>query len=153
MKILFVCLGNICRSPLAEGIMLHKVKEQNLSIIIDSAGTSSWHSGEPPDRRAIETAAFHGVDISKLVARPFHPKDFERFDKIFVMDEMNFRDVIVHARSEDEKRKVQLFLEAAGGYFFNSVPDPYYGGPAGFEKVFLMLEEGCQKILNQINRP
>ena len=153
MKILFVCLGNICRSPLAEGILWQMIKERKLNIAVDSAGTSSWHAGEHPDRRAIETAALHGLDISKLTARPFTDKDFERFDKIYVMDEMNFHDVIAHARTEEDRKKVQLFLEAAGGYFFNTVPDPYYGGAEGFEKVYSMLEDSCRKILDKIQQP
>jgi protein-tyrosine phosphatase len=151
MKILFVCLGNICRSPMAEGIMAKMVKEQKLNITVDSAGTSSWHAGEHPDKRAIETAAFHGVDISNLVARPFTGKDFEKFDKIYVMDEMNYHDVMAHARAEEDKKKVHLFLEAAGGYFFNGVPDPYYGGALGFEKVFSILDDASRKILAKIH--
>ena len=151
MKILLVCLGNICRSPLAEGIMGNMIKERKMNIFIDSAGTSSWHAGEHPDKRAIETAAFHGVDISKLKARPFSDKDFSHFDKILVMDEMNFHDVIAQARSVEDRKKVRLFLEEAGGYYFNTVPDPYYGGPAGFEKVYLLLEEACKRILDKVH--
>ena len=153
MKILFVCLGNICRSPLAEGIMQQMIKERKRNITVDSAGTSSRHAGEHPDKRAIETAAFHGIDISKLVARPFSDNDFGRFDKIYVMDEMNYHDVIARARSEEDRKKVRLFLEAAGGYFFNGVPDPYYGGATGFEKVFSMLEDACRKVLDKIYQP
>ena len=135
---------------MAEGIMTRMAKELKVNVTVDSAGTSSWHAGEHPDRRAIETAAFHGVDISKLVARPFNDKDFEKFDRIYVMDEMNYHDVIAHARTQEDKQKVQLFLEAAGGYFFTGVPDPYYGGASGFEKVFAMLEDACRKVLNKI---
>jgi len=133
--------------------MLQMIKERKLNITVDSAGTSSWHAGEQPDKRAIETAAFHGVDISNLSARPFRDRDFQHFDKIYVMDEMNYHDVIVHARTVDDKKKVQLFLEAAGGYFFKGVPDPYYGGAAGFEKIFAMLEDACRKILDKIYEP
>jgi len=132
--------------------MRQMVKDRKLSITIDSAGTSSWHAGEPPDKRAVETAAFHGVDISKLVARSFDKNDFERFDRIYVMDEMNYHDVIADAYTEEDKKKVELFLEAAGGYFFNGVPDPYYGGTSGFEKVFSMLEDACRKVLDKIYR-
>jgi len=123
-----------------------------MNTVIDSAGTSPWHAGEHPDKRAIETAALHGVDISKLIARPFSEEDFERFDKILVMDEMNYHDVIAHARTEEDRKKVRLFLEEAGGYFFNTVPDPYYGGAAGFEKVFSLLEESSKKILDKIQK-
>jgi protein-tyrosine phosphatase len=138
---------------MAEGIMAKIAGDLKLNITVDSAGTSSWHAGEHPDKRAIETAAFHGVDISKLVARSFTNKDFETFDRIYVMDEMNYHDVIAQARSEEEKKKVQLFLEAAGGYFFTGVPDPYYGGTSGFEKIFAMLEDSCKKVLSKIYQP
>ena len=93
---------------MAEGIMTRMAKELKVNVTVDSAGTSSWHAGEHPDRRAIETAAFHGVDISKLVARPFSDKDFEKFDRIYVMDEMNYHDVIAHAHTQEDKQKVQI---------------------------------------------
>lgn len=150
MKILLVCLGNICRSPLAEGIMRKIAEERKLDVVIDSAGTSHWHVGENPDMRAIRTAAAHGVDISKLVARKFTKEDYKTFDRIYVMDESNFEDVISLAPSEEDREKVKLFLEEAGGYFFTSVPDPYYGSADGFEKVFSLLEQAGRKIFDKI---
>ncbi len=150
MKILLVCMGNICRSPIAEGIMRKIAAGRKLNIEFDSAGTSSWHAGEHPDKRAIQVAAKHGIDIAKLVARPFTREDYRNFDKIYVMDDTNLEDVIALAASEADREKVKLFLDEAGGYFFNSVPDPYYGSADGFEKVFNMLEEAGNKIFNKM---
>jgi protein-tyrosine phosphatase len=150
MKILLVCLGNICRSPLAEGIMRKIAAERNLDVEIDSAGTSHWHVGEHPDARAIHAAANHGIDISKLTARQFTQEDYKNFDRIYVMDETNLEDVISLASSRADNEKVKLFLEEAGGYFFTSVPDPYYGSAGGFEKVFTLLEEAAKKIFDKI---
>ena len=150
MKILLVCLGNICRSPIAEGIMRKAVSDRKLPIEIDSAGTSSWHAGEHPDSRAIKVSANHGIDISKLVARKFTREDYRNFDRIYVMDETNLEDVAAIAASEEDREKVKLYLEEAGGYVFPSVPDPYYGGPDGFEKVFSLIEEAGKKILDKL---
>ena len=150
MKILLVCLGNICRSPIAEGIMRKIAAERKLNVEIDSAGTSHWHIGEHPDARAIHVAANHGIDISKLVARTFTREDYKNFDKIYVMDDTNLEDVLALASSETDREKVKLFLDEAGGYFFDSVPDPYYGSAGGFEKVFSMLEEAGNKIFDKI---
>ncbi len=124
--------------------------ERKLDIEIDSAGTSSWHAGEHPDVRAIHVAANHGIDISKLTARPFTKEDYKIFDHIYVMDDSNLEDVISLAPSQADREKVKLFLEEAGGYFFTSVPDPYYGSPDGFEKAFSLLEEAGRKILDKI---
>ena len=150
MKILLVCLGNICRSPIAEGIMRKIAAERKLGVEIDSAGTAHWHAGEHPDARATRVAARHGIDISKLIAREFTREDYKNFDRIYVMDDTNLEDVISLASSQADREKVKLFLDEAGGYFFNSVPDPYYGGAEGFEKVFSLLEEAGRKILDKI---
>ena len=143
MKILFVCLGNICRSPLAEGI-LRKLSQK---LEIDSAGTSNFHIGSPPDHRMIETAKQHDIDISELAARQFIPKDFEYFDKIVVMDAANYQDVIRLAQDEDHKNKVVFAL--AGN---KDVPDPYFGGKEGFETVYQLLHNACQQILDSIEK-
>jgi protein-tyrosine phosphatase len=150
MKILLVCMGNICRSPIAEGIMRKIAADRKLNIEFDSAGTSSWHAGEHPDKRAILVAAKHGIDISGLVARPFTREDYKNFDRIYVMDETNLEDVLALASGEEDREKVKLFLDEAGGYFFTSVPDPYYGRDDGFEKVYAMLEEAGKKIFDKI---
>ncbi|MDR3024784.1 low molecular weight protein-tyrosine-phosphatase [Chryseobacterium sp.] len=147
MKILMVCLGNICRSPLAEGIMKTKVPE---NFMVDSAGTISMHEGEHPDKRAIKTAANHNIDISKQRSRPITRKDFETFDKIYCMDIDVFEDVVSKARNEEERQKVSLFLEVLGDHENAEVPDPYWGDMSDFEKVFQLLDRGCDAIKNQI---
>jgi protein-tyrosine phosphatase len=146
MKILMVCLGNICRSPLADGIMRKLVQDYNLDWTIDSAGTGNWHVGETPDRRAIQTAKKFGVDISGLCARQFSVKDFDEFDKIYVMDASNYQDVIALARNEEDKKKVDLLLNLTHPKMNKTVPDPWYDETL-FEPVFKMIEEACKKIV------
>ncbi|MDM1553406.1 low molecular weight phosphotyrosine protein phosphatase [Chryseobacterium indologenes] len=147
MKILMVCLGNICRSPLAEGIMKTKVPE---NFVIDSAGTISMHEGEHPDKRAIKTAANHSVDISQQRSRPITRADYETFDKIFCMDIDVLEDVFSKARNEEERQKISLFLEALGDHQNTEVPDPYWGGIEDFENVFQLLDKGCNAIASQL---
>ncbi|PWG82537.1 low molecular weight protein-tyrosine-phosphatase [Pararcticibacter amylolyticus] len=142
MKILMVCLGNICRSPLAHGIMESIVKEKGLDWEIDSAGTGDWHIGSPPDRRSTAIAKKYGIDISGQCCRQFTSGDFDRFDRIYVMDRMNLRDVLSMAHSENDRKKVRLLLDK------EVVPDPYYDDDQ-FDPVFLMVEEGCRKIVEQ----
>jgi protein-tyrosine phosphatase len=150
-KILMVCLGNICRSPLAEGILRHQLNEAGMTgIEIDSAGTSGWHTGEHPDRRSILNARSHGVDISKLVSRQFRHEDFDRFDRIYVMDASNYRDVISMARTELHRQKVEFLLNVKWPGKNMAVPDPYYGGEDGFENVFRLLEEACKAIVDEL---
>jgi len=150
MKILMVCLGNICRSPLADGILRFKAKSNNLNITVDSAGTSRWHVGENPDIRATATARKYGVDISKLVAREFSVKDFEEFDKIYVMDISNYRDIINLASTKEDEAKVEMILNLIHPGKNLSVPDPYFGGDEGFDNVFKMLDEACEEIVKQL---
>jgi protein-tyrosine phosphatase len=142
MKILMVCLGNICRSPLAHGIMEKLVKEKNLDWEVDSAGTGDWHIGSPPDKRSIAVAKTYGLDISQQSGRQFQVEDFDKFDRIFVMDEMNLRDVLSQTRSEADKAKVRLLLDA------EAVPDPYYEDDQ-FDAVYQMIEQGCRRIIDQ----
>ena len=141
-----VCLGNICRSPLAEGILKHKVRQNGLDWTVDSAGTGFWHTGELPDRRSITVARKYGIDITDQRARQFQPADFERFDRILVMDTQNRRDVLRHARHDEHRAKVQLILDYLYPGQDESVPDPYYDDN-GFEEVFRMLDEACDKLL------
>lgn len=143
-----VCLGNICRSPLAEGIMKQKAAENGLEWTVDSAGTGAWHAGELPDRRSIATARKKGVDISDQRARQFQIADFERFDKIFVMDTQNMSDVLRLASSEAQRGKVELMLDQIHPGLRRSVPDPYYDDN-GFEEVFDMLDQACSAFVNR----
>ncbi|MCE4063764.1 low molecular weight protein-tyrosine-phosphatase [Chryseobacterium gleum] len=147
MKILMVCLGNICRSPLAEGIMKTKVPD---NFVVDSAGTISLHEGEHPDKRAVKTAANHNIDISKQKSRPITRRDFETFDKIYCMDIDVFEDVVSKTKNEEERKKVALFLEVLGDHENAEVPDPYWGDMKDFENVFQLLDKGCNAIINQI---
>ncbi len=148
MNILMVCLGNICRSPLAEGIMQWQADAAGLKWHVDSAGTGAWHAGELPDRRSIATAQENGIDISNQRARQFRQQDFEQFDKIFVMDESNLRDVLRLARSEEDRAKVELMLDQTHPGQHRSVPDPYYDDD-GFEAVFQMLDEACAAFVEK----
>jgi protein-tyrosine phosphatase len=148
MKILMVCLGNICRSPLAEGIMKQKAAENGLEWTVDSAGTGAWHAGELPDRRSIATARKKGVDISDQRARQFQIADFERFDKIFVMDTQNLSDVLRLATSEAHRAKVELMLDQIHPGLRRSIPDPYYDDN-GFEEVFDMLDQACSAFVSR----
>ncbi|KAA3621779.1 MAG: low molecular weight phosphotyrosine protein phosphatase [Flavobacterium sp.] len=143
-KVLMVCLGNICRSPLAEGILRSKVDTDK--VIVDSAGTGGWHVGEQPDPRSIEVAKKYGLDITYQRGRKFSAYDFETYDHIFVMDNSNYRDVTSLAKNESEIAKVQLILDEIFPNENVDVPDPYYGGAFGFENVFKMLDEACDKI-------
>ncbi len=148
MRILMVCLGNICRSPLAEGILKHKVRQNGLDWTVDSAGTGSWHAGELPDRRSISVARKYGVDITDQRARQFQVADFDRFDQILVMDTQNQRDVLRLAEHDEHRAKVQLILDFIYPGQDRSVPDPYYDDN-GFEEVFGMLDAACDKLLKQ----
>ncbi len=147
-RILMVCLGNICRSPLAEGILRSEVTSAN--VFIDSAGTSNYHIGQHPDKRSVENALKHHVDISKLKARQFTVKDFDDFDYIFVMDSNNYNDVISLARNEIDRQKVELILNRVYPNANIAVPDPYYGNEDAFENVFFILEKACESISNSL---
>lgn len=143
IKILMVCLGNICRSPLAEGILRSKLDS---NFIIDFAGTGGWHAGESPDQRSIETAKYHNIDISHQKARKFSIADFDLFDYIYVMDQSNYKDVINLAPNKVSKAKVTLILGDS-----KEVPDPYYGGQEGFENVYYLLDQACEEIAKNLS--
>ena len=148
-KILMVCLGNICRSPLAEGIL--KSKLPSPSFFIDSAGTSGFHSGSSPDPRSIAVAKKNSIDISQQKSRPFRAYDLEEFDHIFVMDNANLHDVLRHVQNEEEEQKVKLILDYPNAKV-KEVPDPYYGGKDGFNYVFNLLEEACRYHSAQLTK-
>ena len=135
-----VCLGNICRSPLAEGIMQHLADKQGFNWQVDSAGTGGWHVGEGPDRRSVRVAREHGIDISRQVCRQFSKSDFELFDHIFVMDKYNLSDVQAMAPDALAIAKVKLLLGT------KEVPDPYYDNEM-FEPVFKLIEDGCEELV------
>ena len=153
MKLLFICLGNICRSPAAEGIMRQMVEERALfnDIIVDSAGIGSWHVGEMPDPRMRKHAARRGYDLSPLRARQFRSDDFQKFDYIIVMDEENYHDVMerggVYADARKVLRMKDYFIRYKGQ---QSVPDPYYGGAEGFERALNLIEDGCEGLLKDL---
>lgn len=150
MKILFVCMGNICRSPMAEGIFRHLVSQESLSdqFVIDSVGTGAWHEGDPPDSRAIAKMAEKGIDISDQVSRPLHEFDFENFDLIFVMDHDNLENTKARAPERDH-HKIHLFMDYSLAED-TAVPDPYYDREDGFEIVYNMLDEACASLLGKL---
>jgi protein-tyrosine phosphatase len=149
-SVLFVCLGNICRSPLAEGVFRHLVQEEGLEdrFEIDSAGTGSWHVGERPDPRSTAVARAHGVELPGH-ARQVRPEDLERFDVVVAMDRENLRDL---ERLSDDGARARLHLlrefDPEGGG--DDVPDPYFGGPDGFETVYAMVHRSCERLLEEL---
>jgi protein-tyrosine phosphatase len=147
MKVLMVCLGNICRSPLAEGILKHQLKEAGImDWEIDSAGTGGWHAGELPDRRSIEVAKKYDIDITSQRARKLNGYDLENFDLIFAMDANNYNDILKLSQNKAERDKVKLIMNEAYPGQNKQVPDPYYNDN-GFEEVFQMLDKACGKII------
>lgn len=150
MKVLMVCLGNICRSPLAEGILQNKADKNGLSIVVDSAGTINRHEGELPDLRSIEVAKNYRIDITNQRSRPLKKSDFEAFDLIYVMDESNYSDVIALADNDIQMAKVKMILNESYPNENRRVPDPYFGGDEGFEEVYQMLDKACSVIIDKL---
>ena len=142
-KILMVCLGNICRSPLAQGILESKITS---NTVVDSAGTAAYHVGNPPDPRSIAVAKQNGIPISQFRARKFTREDFKNFNHIYVMDQSNYKDVIGLAETRAEQEKVSLLLPDE-----KEVPDPYYGGPEGFDSCYSLLDDACTQIVKKLN--
>jgi protein-tyrosine phosphatase len=149
MKIVMVCLGNICRSPLAEGILRSKT---DASVTIDSAGTGAWHAGQQPDKRSIEIARRKGIDISTQRARQFTIQDYSDFDLIYVMDRSNYANVLELAPDEKARQKVKLILEEVQNSPVSEVPDPYYGENDGFSHVFELLDNAWTVIAERIKQ-
>jgi protein-tyrosine phosphatase len=149
-RVLFVCLGNICRSPLAEGVFRHLTRARDVADLYhaDSAGTGSWHVGEPPDRRSAEVAHRNGV-LLEGEARQVVPEDFERFDWIIAMDRSNLRDLETMRRQKG-RAKLQLLRDFDPEPGSRDVPDPYYGGPDGFEKVYAMVHRSSEALLERL---
>lgn len=150
MKVLMVCLGNICRSPVAEGVLRKLATDKGLQLQVDSAGTAGYHVGSHPDKRSIKNAQKNGVDISNLVARKFSVTDFDNFDRIYALDANNLRDIHQLARNDEDKKKSDLLLNALFPGQNNAVPDPYYGGEKEFENVFQLIYEVCDKITDEL---
>lgn len=150
MKILMVCLGNICRSPIADGILRKKVLELGLPVEVDSAGTSGFHTGEQPDERMRKTAKSFGVNIDDLRARQFTVEDFDTFDLIYAMDSSNYNNILSLARSTEDRSKVRLILNELEPGMNLQVPDPYYGGEQGFIDVFNLLDAATDRIIEKI---
>jgi protein-tyrosine phosphatase len=148
VKILMVCLGNICRSPLAEGLLASKLPKNKFRV--DSAGTGPWHVGKQPDERSIATAKKKGLDISYQRGRQFKVSDFDDFDYIYVMDSSNYDEVIFLAKTEEHKKKVYLILNELFPDENVDVPDPYYGLQNGFDTVYEMLDEACAILAKKL---
>lgn len=146
MKILMVCLGNICRSPMAEGIMRHKISENHLDWEVASCGTGSWHVGNPPHEDGQRAMKRKGLDISHQRAQQFHGHLLETYDLIFAMDSSNYTDVLKHAQSDDEKAKISMIMNMVQPGFNQSIPDPYYNDEL-YDQVFDMLDTACDAII------
>ena len=152
MKVLMVCLGNICRSPAAEGILRYKAEKAGIEMLIDSCGTANYHIGSCPDERMIQVSEENGIDISHLKARQFHHDDFSVFDVIYAMDESNYSHLIALTTSDDEKRKIRLLLKEDNKRLNVNVPDPYYGSINDFREVFGLLNDHMDLVLEKMNR-
>lgn len=148
IKILMVCLGNICRSPLAEGILASKLPKDK--FFVDSAGTGHWHVGKQPDERSIATAKKNGLTISNQRGKHFNPKHFDEFDYIYVMDRSNYNDVIFLAKTEAHRAKVKLILDELFPGDNVDVPDPFYGLQNGFDMVYEMLDEATNLLAEKL---
>jgi len=153
VKVLFICMGNICRSPTAHGVLERLVQQHGVDdrIEIDSAGTHAYHVGEPPDRRAQQTALSRGFDLSKQRARRVQVSDFETYDYVLAMDSDNLRNLIDICPAEHQS-KVELFLGYTTRFDEDEVPDPYYGGPKGFERVLDLVESAAEGLLEDIKQ-
>ncbi len=149
-RILMVCLGNICRSPLADGLLLRKIKAQKLDAIVDSAGTANYHIGKAPDSRMIKTAAKHGTPLEFLRARQFIAADFQHFDHILVMDRSNYNNVLAQAKTEADQKKVNFLLDYLYPNQQSEVPDPYYGTLDDFEAVYQLVDNATDALIQKL---
>lgn len=149
-KILMVCLGNICRSPLAAGVLRKKIKDKGIDAVVDSAGFEPYHIGEGPDERTMEIARKYELEIDSHSMRLFKIEDFDIYDHIYVMDQRNLRDVIYLARNEEDKKKVDYLMNALEPGKNQIVPDPYYGDLRDFEHAYKLMEKACEKIADSL---
>jgi len=152
MKILMVCLGNICRSPMAEGILQNKIDNQHLNIIVESKGTAAFHLGEAPDSRAILTLRKHGIDISKHKGSQFQVSDFDAYDLILAMDKSNFTHLVSMSRNLHDKQKVLLIMDESRPGLNQTVPDPYYGSIDDFEQTYTLLNEAIEHLVERLKK-
>lgn len=148
MKILMVCLGNICRSPLAEGIMKREIDQRKLDWQVDSAGTGGWHVGEQPDSRSIEIAQKNGIDITQQRSQKLQASDLDKYDLILAMDTSNYQDILRLANTPTQRNKVKMIMNYVNPNHNESIPDPYYND--GFPKVYAMLTKACKGIVVQL---
>lgn len=147
-----VCLGNICRSPLAEGILKDKIKKSGINGQVDSAGTGDYHVGEFADQRSVIVAKKNNIDISAHSARQFKQSDFTTYDLIYAMDTSNFKNILKLARNDEDRKKVILLMNEVLPGEEMSVPDPYFGGRHGFDNVYRMIDQACDKIIDRLNQ-
>ncbi len=152
MKLLLVCLGNICRSPMAEGILRDMIAKEDLPWSTDSAGTGDYHVGEAPDKRAVKAMKDRDIDISDLRARQLRPQDFEEFDLLLAMDASNLRNMQAVAPNAELAKKARLMMDFAPDHTLREVPDPYFGGDEGFGEVYEMLTIACRNLMNHVQR-
>lgn len=151
-RILMVCLGNICRSPLAAGILAHKMQAAGIAAQVHSAGTADYHVGEPADRRSIETARKHNIDITSHIGRQLKATDFDSYDTIYAMDRDNYRNILAKTRNDKDKAKVKMLMNEVLPHENIEIPDPYYGGAEGFENVYRMINMASDEIIDKIKK-
>ena len=151
-RILMVCLGNICRSPLAEGILRDKIQKKRIEAAVESAGTGDYHVGEPADPRSVEVATKNEIDINSHTARQFTVSDFDAYDLIYAMDKSNYQNIVKLARNETDRAKVKILMNEVMPGENQDVPDPYFGGKHGFDNVFKMIDLACDKITGRISK-
>ena len=151
MKILMVCLGNICRSPMAEGVMRQKIEKYNLDAEVNSCGTANYHIGESPDYRAIQTALNYNIDISQHKGQQFSVSDFITYDLIFAMDSSNYSDIIAKAVNKKDIAKVKLLMDEVYPKQQKVVPDPYYGNLEDYENVYTLIEIACEHLAKRLS--
>ena len=150
-RILMVCLGNICRSPVADGLLRQKVDTAGLDVEVDSCGTAGYHIGEPPDQRSQANALENELDISGLRARQFNASDFTAYDQIYCMDKSNLQNVLSLSNDPKDSAKVSLILDHTHPGEGKEVPDPYFGGEQGFQIVYDLLDEACDRIIEELS--
>ena len=150
-RILLVCMGNICRSPMAEGLVRYKARLRGLAVETDSAGTIDHHAGESPDARAQRCMRAHGIEIGDLRARQVRPSDFHAFDLLLAMDADNLKGLHRLAPGPELAAKARLIMDLVPGHPLREVPDPWYGGPEGFEEVFAMLDEATDRLMDELH--